>query len=213
MTTASVGLPGSANDDPVLVDRRGAVFSIELHRPETRNPLDNLTVEALTAAVTEASAEPAVRVILLTAAGKAFSADGNLGNVAERLRAQPGIDGVDPIAAGNRRYGTFLELLSATPKVTVAAVKGAGMGGGGSAASTPLSRPSCGAHQPRPQPQRRCCARHSERRLGTARMACESTLIAPRSLLHVRCAARRSRGLPPHGASVRPTGARLATPV
>lgn len=114
----------------VRIATRGGVFRIELNRPEARNPLGADMVAALTLALDEAEQMEDVRVILFTAAGQAFSAGGDLGNIADRLAAKPGADGRDPIAAGNRRYGEFLSRLARTPKVTVACVHGAAMGGG-----------------------------------------------------------------------------------
>lgn len=109
---------------------RGAIFRIELNRPDARNPLGANMVQALSQALDQAEQMDGVRVVLFTAAGKAFSAGGDLGNIADRLAVKPGADGLDPIAAGNRRYGEFLARLTRSPKVTVACVHGAAMGGG-----------------------------------------------------------------------------------
>ena len=117
-------------DPPVRCTLRDAVFRIELNRPAARNPLGPEMIDALDSAITQAAEEPAARAILITAAGDAFSAGGNLGNLSERLQAQPGADGKDPIAQGNRRYGSFLRKLCASPKVVVVSVRGAAMGGG-----------------------------------------------------------------------------------
>ncbi|MCY1236282.1 1,4-dihydroxy-2-naphthoyl-CoA synthase [compost metagenome] len=46
------------------------------------------------------------------------------------MNAPPDVDGKDPIARGNRRYGDFLRRLCNAPKVVVASVRGAAMGGG-----------------------------------------------------------------------------------
>lgn len=123
--------PSKALDDgPVQSTHDGAVCRIVLNRPETRNPLGPETIAALEQAFGRASADPAIRVILIAAAGEAFSAGGNLGNFAERLQAQPDADGKDPLALNNRRYGHFLEGFVASPKITVVAAQGAAMGGG-----------------------------------------------------------------------------------
>lgn len=118
------------SDEPVRITRRDAVFHIELNRPEARNPLGADTIVALAAALDEAEANRAVRAILFTASGDAFSAGGNLGNLHDRLQAPPGPDGRDPIAAGNRLYGTFLTRLASSSRVVVVAVQGHAMGGG-----------------------------------------------------------------------------------
>lgn len=136
----------SPSDAPVRIARRDAILHIELNRPEARNPLGAETIAALETAVKEADADPAVRVLLITAAGDAFSAGGNLGNLQDRLQAPPGPDGKDAIAVGNRLYGAFLSRLAASPKVSVAAVQGAAMGGGaGLACAADLSIGIAGA--------------------------------------------------------------------
>ncbi len=127
MDTATSTAP---HDAPVRCVSRGAIFQMELNRPDARNPLGPEMIDALDAALTQAIDAPTARVILITAAGEAFSAGGNLGNLAERLNAAPGTDGKDPIALGNRRYGDFLRRLCSAPKVVVASVRGAAMGGG-----------------------------------------------------------------------------------
>ncbi len=129
-TTMDTATISASADEPVRVTRRDAVLHIELNRPEARNPLGPDTVAALDAAVREGGADDAVRVLLFTASGDAFSAGGNLANMQDRLGAPPGPDGRDPIAAGNRLYGDFLARLCASPKVSVAVVQGHAMGGG-----------------------------------------------------------------------------------
>lgn len=121
---------GAQQDDPILIQRDGPVCRIVLNRPEARNPLGGDMVERLDQALREASETHAVRVIVFGANGPAFSAGGNLGNIADRFAARLDEAGNDPIAVNNRRYGLFLERLAATPKITIAVAQGAAMGGG-----------------------------------------------------------------------------------
>ncbi|KGD90579.1 enoyl-CoA hydratase [Achromobacter sp. RTa] len=119
-----------AADAPLLTRRDGAVFHVILNRPETRNPLGAEMVEHLEDALDRAEADAAVRVLAVSAVGPAFSAGGNLGNIAGRIAAQPEADGQDPVAMGNRRYGRFLERFAGSSKITVVLAQGAAMGGG-----------------------------------------------------------------------------------
>lgn len=118
-----------AADAPLLTRRDGAVFHVILNRPETRNPLGVEMVEHLEDALFRAESDAAVRVVAVSAAGPAFSAGGNLGNIADRIAAQPDADGQDPVAMGNRRYGRFLERFAGSSKITVVLAQGAAMGG------------------------------------------------------------------------------------
>lgn len=64
----------------VLTERRdGGVLLMTLNAPETRNAISELPmVEAILAALKAAEADPAVGAIVLTGAGRSFSAGGNV---------------------------------------------------------------------------------------------------------------------------------------
>src|SRR5687767_8750775 len=65
--------------ESVLVETgEDGVALVTLNRPESRNPLDPEVQDALVAAVLRLDADPAVRVAILTGAGSAFSAGGNV---------------------------------------------------------------------------------------------------------------------------------------
>lgn len=69
----------STDQPPVLATRDGAVMTITLNRPGQRNPIsDNGLIDALLAVIDEAERDIAVRCIILTGAGSAFSAGGDL---------------------------------------------------------------------------------------------------------------------------------------
>lgn len=125
-----IATPSPAANSPLRITRRDAVFHIELNRPEARNPLGAEMIAALSAALNDAEADQGVRAILFTAAGEVFSAGGNLGNLQDRLQAPAGQEGRDPIAVGNRLYGTFLARLTSSSRIIVVAVQGHAMGGG-----------------------------------------------------------------------------------
>ena len=59
---------------PVLVERRGPVTVITLHRPDVRNAIDRRTALLLERAIDEFEADDDARVAVLTGAGGAFSA-------------------------------------------------------------------------------------------------------------------------------------------
>ncbi len=56
----------------LLVERREHVAILTLNRPERLNAITFAMLEALTAALTEAERDPAVRVVVLTGAGRGF---------------------------------------------------------------------------------------------------------------------------------------------
>jgi enoyl-CoA hydratase/carnithine racemase len=62
----------------LLLDGSGPVARITLNRPEKRNPIGPATCGELVHALTRLRTDAAVRVIVLTGAGQAFSAGGDL---------------------------------------------------------------------------------------------------------------------------------------
>lgn len=62
----------------VLTRNRGKIFEIILNRFEKRNALNSLFIQELTIAFLEADKDPEVRVIILKAQGKVFSAGADL---------------------------------------------------------------------------------------------------------------------------------------
>lgn len=104
----------------------GRVARITLNRPEQRNPLGPVLVSELCHALERARDAPSVRVLILTGAGKVFSAGGDL----KKLRA-----GVlsDVEGKGELPPRTFLDLLTAFTRLgkpVIAMVNGHAMGGG-----------------------------------------------------------------------------------
>jgi enoyl-CoA hydratase/carnithine racemase len=79
--------------DLVITEDRGPVRHIVLNRPEKRNAFDAALVLATGAALREAADDPAVRVVVVRGAGKAFSAGMDVAALAgaatepQRLRA------------------------------------------------------------------------------------------------------------------------------
>jgi enoyl-CoA hydratase/carnithine racemase len=70
-----------------LLSREGAVATIRLNRPRYRNRIEPADLAALQDLLDEVEATPAVRVLVLTGTGKAFSSGYHLGDLAARGRA------------------------------------------------------------------------------------------------------------------------------
>jgi enoyl-CoA hydratase/carnithine racemase len=111
----------------ILYERRGPAARITLNRPDRRNPLGPSTVGELLHAFKVAKEDPEVRVVVITGAGKVFSAGGDL--------SQMGKSGtpLQSEAAEHRLPGTFVDLnlaLARLGKPSVAMVNGHAMAGG-----------------------------------------------------------------------------------
>nr|MDT0667501.1 enoyl-CoA hydratase-related protein [Micromonospora sp. DSM 115978] len=66
-------------NNPVLVEARGAVRVVTLNRPAAFNAVDEVLHRALAEIWPKLNADEDVRAVVLTGAGKAFSAGGDLG--------------------------------------------------------------------------------------------------------------------------------------
>src|SRR3546814_2273760 len=72
------------SDAPVLVEVDGPIGLITVNRPETLNAIDVPTCLALEAALDRLEADAAVRVIIVTGAGRAFVAGGDIADLNSR---------------------------------------------------------------------------------------------------------------------------------
>lgn len=105
-------------DEGLLVERRGSVTRVVFNRPERLNALTVGVLDAAADAV-EAAADDGTRVIVLTGAGRAFSAGADLGPHG----ATPGVGTID---SANR----LTLALTSSPLPVVAAVNGVAAGVG-----------------------------------------------------------------------------------
>lgn len=111
----------------ITYEVRGAVARITLNRPEKRNPLGPTTIGELLHALDVAKSDAAVRVIVLTGAGKVFSAGGDLSTMGS------GGMPLQATGSGSTKPGTFVDLNLAMTRVgkpTIAMVNGHALAGG-----------------------------------------------------------------------------------
>ena len=72
------------SDEAVLYEVNGRAAVLTINRPATLNALDLPTLDALEAQVRKAAADPAVSVIIITGAGRAFVAGGDIADLESR---------------------------------------------------------------------------------------------------------------------------------
>ena len=116
------------NDEPssLLRENRGAVHLLTLNRASKLNALNGELLDAVSRALDEVELDPAIRVVVITGAGRAFSAGADIAGFRRHLEAGPREAVVHFMRPGQqltRRIESFA-------KPIIAAVNGLAFGGG-----------------------------------------------------------------------------------
>jgi methylglutaconyl-CoA hydratase len=106
-------------------ERRGPVLAVTLDRPEVGNAFDSAVIDGLDAAMEEAETHDDLRVVVIGAAGRHFSAGADLAYM-KRMRDAGEAANEDD---ARRTQGIFARVAEC-PKPVVARVQGAARGGG-----------------------------------------------------------------------------------
>ena len=109
----------------IKVEREGSLGRIELNRPKERNPLDKVTSREIVEALKQHFDDEAVRSIVITGAGDAFCAGGDLRQMATFGDMEPkdAYGWPENIVAANK-------MMLAADKPVIAAVNGPASAGG-----------------------------------------------------------------------------------
>ncbi|QLL05189.1 enoyl-CoA hydratase/isomerase family protein [Mycobacterium vicinigordonae] len=105
----------------LLIDDDNRVRTLTLNRPEALNAFNEALYDATTQALYDAADDPEVAVVLLTGAGRGFSAGTDLAEMQARI--------TDPdFQEGKYGFRGLIEALAAFPKPFICAVNGVGLG-------------------------------------------------------------------------------------
>jgi enoyl-CoA hydratase/carnithine racemase len=103
------------------VDDQNRVRTLTLNRPDVLNAFNEALYQATAEALQAAAEDPDVAVVLLTGAGRAFSAGNDLKEMQARI--------TDPeMADQGSHFTTMIDTLSRFPKPVICAVNGVGVG-------------------------------------------------------------------------------------
>jgi enoyl-CoA hydratase/carnithine racemase len=105
---------------------RGAVAILTLNRPGKLNALNNELISALMRALEGIEPDPAVRVVVITGAGRAFSAGADIAAFQAHMKAGP----ADAVMQFMRPGHQMTRRVESFPKPIIAAVNGIAFGGG-----------------------------------------------------------------------------------
>lgn len=110
-------------DNPILLEKDGPVATLTINRPETLNALDTATIMAMHGALDDLESDPSIRVVILTGAGRAFVAGGDIADLNSRTGLPHYQEFAEDIHVLFRRIETF-------DKPTIGAINGFALGGG-----------------------------------------------------------------------------------
>jgi 2-(1,2-epoxy-1,2-dihydrophenyl)acetyl-CoA isomerase len=110
----------------VLTERRGAVLTVTLNRPDKLNAFNEAMHDALARALAEAEDDRTVRAVILTGAGRGFSAGQDL---SDRMRGD-GEAARDLGATVEGYYNPLVRRIRALPVPVVVAINGVAAGAG-----------------------------------------------------------------------------------
>ncbi|MBE1290974.1 MAG: crotonase/enoyl-CoA hydratase family protein [Rhodobacteraceae bacterium] len=108
----------------ITTDDRG-VATLTLNRPEKHNAMSGQMIVELKQAAEALGADDAVRVVVLTGAGKSFCAGGDLGWMQAQMAADPDTRFVEA-----RKLAEALHALNTMPKPLIGKLQGNAFGGG-----------------------------------------------------------------------------------
>ncbi|MFU8814722.1 MAG: enoyl-CoA hydratase [Pseudomonadales bacterium] len=118
--------------DQLLEDFSDGVATLTMNRPEARNAMTGEMMAALDDAVRRLAADPAVRCVVLTGAGNAFCAGGDVKGQAKAAseRAAGSSFSIEQRVQGLRAAMETARVLHEMPKPTLAVIPGAAAGAG-----------------------------------------------------------------------------------
>jgi 2-(1,2-epoxy-1,2-dihydrophenyl)acetyl-CoA isomerase len=113
--------------DLVLLTESDGIATLTLNRPEKLNVLADDMRDGLLGAADRVAALADVRALVITGAGRAFCAGGDIGHMARLVERGAGYEGLRPLVESGRE---LIRRLAELPIPVIAAVNGPAAGGG-----------------------------------------------------------------------------------
>lgn len=118
-------------EDFLKIERDGPVVTLTINRPDTRNAISEVSdCDAFVAAVEDIQNDQSVAAVILTGAGTAFSAGGNLKKMLDRSGFAPGKTPIETRNSYRRAIQRIPLALYNLEVPTIAAVNGPAIGAG-----------------------------------------------------------------------------------
>jgi enoyl-CoA hydratase/carnithine racemase len=111
------------SDPRILIERAGAIVTLTLNRPDKLNAIDGAMLDALGEALAAIERDPEVRAVILTGAGRAFSAGAD-------IKEWTALSPLEFGRSWGLRGHALFDRLAALPPPVLAAINGIAFGGG-----------------------------------------------------------------------------------
>jgi enoyl-CoA hydratase len=111
------------SDARILIERDGAIVTLTLNRPDKLNAIDGAMLDALGEALTQIERTPELRAVILTGAGRAFSAGAD-------IKEWTALSPLEFGRSWGLRGHALFDRLAALPPPVLAAINGIAFGGG-----------------------------------------------------------------------------------
>ena len=108
----------------------GGIATLTMNRPEARNAFTREMMDGLSKALPRLAVDPAVRLVVVTGAGNAFCAGGDVKGFARNAAGAPAAMSFDTKVADLRARTEAMRWLHEMPKPTLAVIPGAAAGAG-----------------------------------------------------------------------------------
>ncbi|WP_346910967.1 enoyl-CoA hydratase-related protein [uncultured Roseibium sp.] len=115
--------------DSLLIERKPGYIVLTINRPDRRNALDETVTKALTDALQDIAQDPAIRAVVITGAGSAFMAGGDI-SMFDTLLSREGDKRTDQARRLIDKASNAIRALHALPQPVIAAVEGPCVGYG-----------------------------------------------------------------------------------
>ncbi len=112
-------------DSSLIADRNGPITRLTLNRPQVHNAFDDELIQRITTTLSAIAKDSSVRVVILEAAGKSFSAGADLGWMRRMAGYGEAENKADAMALAEMLFA-----LDQLPQPVIAKVQGAAIGGG-----------------------------------------------------------------------------------
>lgn len=112
-------------EEPVLLERTDGIAVLTLNRPDALNAMSQRMTRALKARLEEVAADPDIRAVIITGAGRAFSAGGDL------IEFEQALQKGGPVLLEHLSFNLdCLQMVEDLPMPVIAAVNGVALAGG-----------------------------------------------------------------------------------